>query len=76
MTAKEYLGDWADIINVQEADRILRKLSASNHIICPQLKNSKDWALEYSNMLILGIKMGQSRTRRRTAKGTECRPGM
>lgn len=39
MTAKEYLGDWTDIINVQEADRILRKLSASNSIICPKIKD-------------------------------------
>jgi uracil-DNA glycosylase len=27
------------VIDLQEADRIIKKLSASNHIICPQLKD-------------------------------------
>ena len=39
MTIQEYFGDWSKVVDLQEADRILRKLSASNHIICPQLKD-------------------------------------
>ena len=38
MTKQEYFGDWAGVVDLQEADRIVRKLSASNHI-CPQLKD-------------------------------------
>ena len=39
MTIKEYFGDWSDIVDLREADRILRKLSASNSIICPRVKD-------------------------------------
>jgi uracil-DNA glycosylase len=39
MTIQEYFGDWSKVIDLQEADRIIKKLSASNHIICPQLKD-------------------------------------
>lgn len=39
MTIQEYFGDWSKVVDLQEADRIMRKLSASNHIICPQLKD-------------------------------------
>lgn len=39
MTIQEYFGDWSKVVDLQEADRIIKKLSASNHIICPQLKN-------------------------------------
>lgn len=39
MTIQEYFGDWSKVVDLQEADRILRKLSASRHIICPQLKD-------------------------------------
>lgn len=39
MTIREYFGDWSKVVDLQEADRILRKLSASNHIICPRLKD-------------------------------------
>ena len=39
MTIQEYFGDWSKVVDLPEADRILRKLSASNHIICPQLKD-------------------------------------
>ena len=38
MTIQEYFGDWAGVVDLQEADRIVRKLSASHHI-CPQLKD-------------------------------------
>ena len=39
MTIREYFGDWSKVVDLHEADRILRKLSASNHIICPRLKD-------------------------------------
>ena len=39
MTIQEYFGDWSKVVDLHEADRIIRKLSASNHIICPQLKD-------------------------------------
>lgn len=39
MTIQEYFGDWSKVIDLQEADRIIKKLSASNHIICPPLKD-------------------------------------
>ena len=38
MTKQEYFGDWAGVVDLQEADRIVRKLSASHHI-SPQLKD-------------------------------------
>ena len=37
MTIEEYFGDWSKVVDLQEADRILRKLSASHCVICPQL---------------------------------------
>lgn len=39
MTKEEYFGDWSKVADLNEADRILKRLSASNHIICPQLKD-------------------------------------
>ena len=39
MTIQEYFGDWSKVVDLQEADRIIKKLSASNHSICPQLKD-------------------------------------
>ena len=39
MTIQEYFGDWSKVIDLKEADGILRKLSASNHVICPQLSD-------------------------------------
>lgn len=39
MTIQEYFGNWSKVVDLTEADRIIRKLSASNHIICPQLKD-------------------------------------
>ena len=39
MTIQKYFGDWSKVIDLQEADRIIRKLSASNHTICPKLKD-------------------------------------
>lgn len=39
MTIEEYFGDWADIVDLKEADRVVRKLSTSKKTICPQIKN-------------------------------------
>jgi uracil-DNA glycosylase len=39
MTIQEYFGDWSNVVDLVEADRILRKLSTSKIIICPQLKD-------------------------------------
>ena len=39
MTKEEYFGDWSSVIDLQEADRILRKLSASNSNICPAIQD-------------------------------------
>ncbi len=39
MTIQEYFGDWSDVIDLKEADRIMKRLSASNHVICPQPKD-------------------------------------
>lgn len=39
MTIQEYFGDWSNVIDLKEADRIIKKLSASNYMICPQLKD-------------------------------------
>ena len=39
MTIQEYFGDWSKVADLSEADRILRKLSASKTVICPQLKD-------------------------------------
>lgn len=39
MTKEEYFGDWSKVVDLQEADRIIRKLSASRHTVCPQLKD-------------------------------------
>ena len=39
MTIQEYFGDWSKVVDLTEADRIIRRLSASNHTICPQLKD-------------------------------------
>jgi uracil-DNA glycosylase len=39
MTIQEYFGDWSNVVDLKEADRIIKKLSASNCVICPQLKD-------------------------------------
>ena len=39
MTIQEYFGDWSKVVDLKEADGILRKLSASHRIICPQLQD-------------------------------------
>ena len=39
MTIQEYFGDWSKVLDLTEADRIMKKLSASKTVICPQLKD-------------------------------------
>ena len=39
MTIEEYFGDWSNVIDLKEADRIIRKLSASKYMICPSIKD-------------------------------------
>lgn len=39
MSIKEYFGDWANIINLEEADSIMRKLASSKVKVCPELKD-------------------------------------
>ena len=39
MTIDDYFGDWSKVIDLKEADRIIRRLSASKQIICPDLKD-------------------------------------
>ena len=39
MTIEEYFGDWSNVLDLKEADRILKKLSASNCTVCPQIKD-------------------------------------
>lgn len=39
MTIQEYFGDWSKVIDLEEADRIVKKLLASPYKICPEPKN-------------------------------------
>ena len=39
MTIQEYFGDWSTVIDLQEADRIIRKLSAFPSALCPTVKD-------------------------------------
>lgn len=39
MSIEEYFGDWARIIDIREADRILRKLSVTKQMVCPRIKD-------------------------------------
>lgn len=39
MTKEEYFGDWSKVVDLDEADRIMKKLVASNTTICPQIKD-------------------------------------
>ncbi len=39
MTIQEYFGDWAKVINLKEADSILRRLNHDNSVICPRIKD-------------------------------------
>lgn len=39
MTIQEYFGDWSKVLDLTEANGIMKKLSASHHEICPQLQD-------------------------------------
>lgn len=39
MSIEEYFGDWAKVIDINEADKIMHKLKSSNMPICPSLSN-------------------------------------
>ena len=39
MTIKEYFEDWSKVIDLKEADRILKSLTLSKQSICPQFKD-------------------------------------
>ena len=55
MTIDEYFSDWSKVVDLKEADRIMRKLSASNNTICPQTKDIfKAFKLcSFSNLRVL-----------------------
>lgn len=39
MTVQEYFADWCRVIDVCEADRILRRMSSSRQVVCPKVKD-------------------------------------
>ena len=39
MTIHEYFGDWAKVIDLSETEKIVKKLSCSNQLVCPQIKD-------------------------------------
>ena len=39
MTIEEYFGDWSKVVDLKEADKIMKKLSSSHSRVCPQLKD-------------------------------------
>ena len=39
MTIREYFGDWSKVVDLNEADRILKKLTSSGIPICPSAKD-------------------------------------
>lgn len=39
MTIEDYFGDWAGIVDLKEANRIISRLSKSGKAICPQIKD-------------------------------------
>ena len=39
MTIEEYFGDWCKVIDIQEADRIIKRLISLKQVICPKIKN-------------------------------------
>ena len=59
MTIQEYFGDWSKVVDLTEAGRIMKKLSASNYIICPKLndvfKAFLKCPLNHLRVVILGM---------------------
>lgn len=39
MTIKEYFGDWSSIVDMAEADRLIKRLASIKEKICPQIKD-------------------------------------
>lgn len=39
MTIEEYFGDWSKVIDLKEADKIVKRLASSNRMFCPQIKD-------------------------------------
>lgn len=39
MTIYEYFRDWAKVIDLSETEKIVKKLSCSNQLVCPQIKD-------------------------------------
>ena len=39
MTIREYFGDWSNVIDLSEADRILKRLSSVGTKVCPSVKD-------------------------------------
>lgn len=39
MTIQEYFGDWYKVIDIREADRLIRKLSVSKQMVCPSVRD-------------------------------------
>lgn len=39
MTLEEYFGDWAEVLDIREADRLVNKLVNSRLTVCPLPKN-------------------------------------
>ena len=39
MLIEEYFGDWSKVLDLQQADAILRKIVQSKQIVCPSIKN-------------------------------------
>ena len=39
MTIQEYFGDWSKVVDLKEADYIMRQLAVSSKVICPQMED-------------------------------------
>lgn len=39
MTIQEYFGDWSKIIDIIEAETIIKRLVTAKHLVCPKIKD-------------------------------------
>lgn len=39
MTIEEYFGDWVNVVDLEQADSIMKKLISSKDKVCPEIKN-------------------------------------
>lgn len=39
MTIQEYFGDWSKIIDIIEAETIIKRLVNAKHFVCPKIKD-------------------------------------